>query len=150
MPNAKMNCFVDTTVIVYTVDPTEPEKQSIATNLLRRTISNRTLVLSPQSLNECYRVITDKRLLLNRPRARDFIRKLSPACTAPLDLGTMHNAWLIQDQTNFAIWDCLLLASASLANCEFFLSEDLQHERQILNVRILNPFALPHLNDLPI
>jgi predicted nucleic acid-binding protein len=150
MPNAKMSCFVDTSVLVYAVDPTQPDKQPIAASLLRRTIRNRTLVLSLQSLNECYRVITDKRLLLNRANARDFVYKLSPACTAPLDFGTVRSAWLIQDQTNFAIWDCLLLASASLAGCEIFLSEDMQHERQILNVKILNPFKLEHLTDLPI
>ena len=26
MPSAKMNCFVDTNLLVYTVDPNEPEK----------------------------------------------------------------------------------------------------------------------------
>ena len=150
MPNEKMNCFVDTNVIVYTVDPTEPEKQPIATNLLRRTIRNRTLVLSPQSLNECYRAVTDHRRLLDRDRARQFVASLSPSCTAPLDFVVMQRAWQIQDAANFSIWDCLLLASASLAGCALFLSEDLQHDRQIMNVKILNPFTLPHLNDLPI
>ena len=150
MPSERMSCFVDTSIIVYSVDPQAPKKQATAISLLRRTIKNHTLVLSPQSLNESYRVITDKRLLLPRAPARDFIADLSAACTAPLDYGVTQHAWLIQDQTNFAIWDCLLLASASLSGCGIFLSEDLQHERQVLNVRILNPFALPHLNDLPI
>jgi predicted nucleic acid-binding protein len=150
MPNERTNCFVDTSVIVYTADPTETSKHPIAASLLKRTIRNRTLVLSPQSLNECYRVVTDKRLLFSRTEARNFIAELSPFCTAPLDYAVTRHAWLIQDQTNFAIWDCLLLASASLAGCQMFLSEDLQHERQILNVKILNPFALPHLDDLAI
>ncbi|MGH9810162.1 MAG: PIN domain-containing protein [Terriglobia bacterium] len=136
--------------MVYTVDPSEPEKQPIAASLLRRTIKNRTLVLSPQSLNECYRVITDRRRLLDRNAAREFIADLSESCTAPLDYAVTRLAWQIQDRTNFAIWDCLLLASASLAGCEIFLSEDMQHDHRILNVRIINPFVLPHLQDLPI
>jgi predicted nucleic acid-binding protein len=150
MPNGKTSCFVDTSVIVYTADLAETKKHPIAAGLLKRTIRNHTLVLSPQSLNEVYRVLTDKRVLLPRPAARELVSRLSPFCTAPLDYGVTQHAWLIQDQTNFAIWDCLLLASASLSGCGIFLSEDLQHDRQIMNVRILDPFALPHLNDLPI
>jgi predicted nucleic acid-binding protein len=69
---------------------------------------------------------------------------------APLDFAVLKHAWLIQDQTNFAFWDCVLLASASLAGCGIFLSDDMQHERRVLNVRIVDPFQLPHLNDLPI
>jgi predicted nucleic acid-binding protein len=113
-------------------------------------IKNHTLVLSLQSLNEWYSVAVEKRRLLGRETGRAFIADLTPFCTAPLDYAVTRHAWLIQDQTNFAIWDCLLLASASLANCEFFLSEDMQHARQILNVRILNPFTRADLNDLPI
>lgn len=150
MPTERMNCFVDTNVIVYMVDPNEPEKQKIAASLLKRTIKNRTLVLSLQSLNEWYHVVTAKRRLMSRDAARQFVADFQPLCRAPLNFVVMKRAWAIQDQTNFAIWDCLLLASASLAGCEIFLSEDMQHERQVLNVRIVNPFKLPHLNGLPI
>jgi predicted nucleic acid-binding protein len=150
MPNGRTSCFVDTNVIVYTVDPGAPEKRSIATSLLRRTIKNRTLVLSLQSLNEWYHVVTDKRRLMGRDAARNFVSDLNPLCKAPLNSMVMQRAWQIQDAAGYSIWDCLLLASASLAGCGLFLSEDLQHDRQIMNVKILNPFALAHLNDLPI
>jgi len=130
MPNAKMSCFVDTSVIVHTVDRSEPEKRQIATSLLRRTIKNRTLVLSPQSLNECYRVVTDRRQFMSREDARELVSDLSGSCTAPLDFAVTCLAWHFQDQTGFSFWDCLLLASASVAGCGIF--------------------KLPHLNDLPI
>lgn len=113
-------------------------------------VKNHTLVLSLQSLNEWYSVAVEKRRLVDRESGRNFIADLMPFCTAPLNYAVTRHAWLIQDQTNFAIWDCLLLASASVAGCEFFLSEELQHERQVLNLRILNPFALDQLTDLPI
>ncbi len=150
MPSGRTNCFVDTSVIVYSVEPKEAKKHLIATSLLKRMVSSRTLVLSPQSLNEIYRVVTDKRVLLPSVEARNLVADLSPFCTAPLDYLTLQQAWLIQDETNYNIWDCLLLASASLAGCEYFFSEDLQHERQILNLRILNPFALETIDHLPI
>ena len=113
-------------------------------------ISRGTLVLSPQSLNETYRVIADKRFLMARPAARDFVGKLARFSTAPLDYAALQHAWILQDETNYNIWDCLLLASASLAGCGYFFSEDLQHERQILNLRVLNPFALESIDHLPI
>jgi predicted nucleic acid-binding protein len=150
MPSGRTNCFVDTSVVVYTVEPMERKKHLIATSLLKRMISSRTLVLSPQSLNEIYRVVTDKGLLLPRADARNLVADLSPFCTAPLDYLARQQAWLIQDETNYNIWDCLLLASASLAGCEYFFSEDLQHERQMLNLRVLNPFAIETIDHLPI
>ena len=150
MPSGRSSCFVDTSVIVYSVDPRDRKKQRRAVSLLSLTIGNGTLVLSPQSLNETYRVISDKRFLMARPAARDFVGKLAPFSTAPLDYSALQNAWLLQDETNYNIWDCLLLASASLAGCEYFFSEDLHHERQILNLKILNPFALETIDHLPI
>lgn len=150
MPTARMNCFVDTNVLVYAADTKDRTKHPLAASLLRRTIKNHTLVLSLQSLNEWYSVAVEKRRLIGRETGRGFVADLTPFCTAPLDYAVTQHAWLIQDQTSFAIWDCLLLASASLAGCELFLSEDMQHERQILNVRILNPFKLDQLSDLPI
>jgi len=148
MPSAKTSCFVDTNLLVYAIDPAEPDKRPIIADLLRRTIRNRTLVLSPQSLNECYRVITDRRGM-SRDAARGYIAALSPNCSAPLNYNVQRRAWRIQDEARLSWWDCLLIASASLAGCGIFLSEDMQHEQQVLDVRILNPFKT-ELLDLPI
>ena len=66
MPSAKMSYFVDTNVIVYAVDPGAPAKRQVVVDLLRQMIGGRALVLSPQSLNECYRIISDRKRLLPR------------------------------------------------------------------------------------
>ena len=143
MPNARTNCFVDTNLLVYSVDPDEATKRPLMADLLRRIILGRTLVLSAQSLNECYRVITDRRRMMPRSDARRFIEALAPFCTAPTDIGIARLAWRIQDASGYAWWDCLLLASAAAAGCKVFLSEDMQHERIIDDITILNPFKLP-------
>lgn len=141
MPNARTTCFVDTNLLIYAVDPSEPDKRRGAADLLRRTTRSRTLVLSPQSLNEFYRVATDRRSMMTRDEARQFVAALTPFCTAPSGHEVTHRAWGIQDACGFAWWDCLLVGSASLAGCRFFLSEDLQHGRQLDALTILNPFA---------
>jgi predicted nucleic acid-binding protein len=51
-------------------------------------------------------------------------------------------AWEIQDSNGFCWWDCMLLASALLARCSIFLSEDLQHGRTVDDMTVLNPFKL--------
>jgi predicted nucleic acid-binding protein len=140
MPNARTNCFVDTTLLVYAVDPGEPEKQQVAANLLRMVARAGMLVLSAQSLNEFYRVTTDRRGLFGRGEARAEIARLASFCTAPYNFEVTQYAWRIQDRHGFAWWDCVLLASASLADCGVFFSEDLQHGRRVDHLTIVNPF----------
>jgi predicted nucleic acid-binding protein len=142
MPNGKMSCFADTNLIVYTIDPQEPGKRRHAKDFLNQIIEHHTLVLSPQSLNECYRVVTEKRGLMPRNEARLFVYALSDFCVASYDFEVTRKAWHIQDRYGFGWWDCMLLASASFARCDVFLSEEMKHEQRVEGFVILNPFKL--------
>ena len=141
MPSAKMSLFVDTNVLVYTIDPTEPDKRRRVGDLLTGAMKAGSLVLSPQSLNEFYRVVTERRRFIARDAARRLISSFVPFCTAPLDRETTIAAWGVQDEQGFGWWDSLLLASAIRAGCSTFFSEDLQAGRRISGLTILNPFA---------
>ena len=142
MPSEKISCFVDTNLLIYAIDPSDHEKRILASGQLARMIKNRTLVLSAQSLNEFYRVVSGRRRLMGREDARQFIESLSSFCVAPSGFQVTQQAWRIQDATNFGWWDCLLLGAASLAGVTYFLSEDMQHERQLFGMTILDPFRL--------
>jgi predicted nucleic acid-binding protein len=142
MPNGKVICFADTNLLVYVTDPAIPRKRQEVRDLLERIISRHTLVLSPQSLNECYRAITERRGLAPKNDARRFIAAWLPYCTAPYNFDATRRAWEIEDRYGFNWWDCMLLASASLARCEIFLSEDMQHEQTVAGMTILSPFKL--------
>jgi len=147
MPNGKTNCFVDTNLLVYAMDRTEPEKRRRGSDLLRRIISEHTLVLSPQSLNECYHVLAVRRRVAAAAEVRAFVWALSDFCTAPYDFITAQLAWLMADRHGFGWWDCMLLASAALAGCEIFFSEDMQHRQRVGSMIILSPFRLgPHFD----
>ena len=97
-------------------------------------------MLSPQSLNECYRVVSERRGLLPRNETRLFVYALSEFCTARYDFEVTQTAWRIQDRHRFGWWDCMLLGSALLAGCNLFLSEDMQHERTVDGMTVLDPF----------
>jgi predicted nucleic acid-binding protein len=142
MPNATISCFVDTNILVYSADPEAAEKQLIAQDLLRSLVSSGVLVLSPQSLNECYRALTrTQRRIATNQIARAYVETYAGFCTAPYDLAVTQLAWGIQDEYLFSWWDCVLLGSATLAGCSIFFSEDLQHHRQIGSLTIVNPFV---------
>ena len=142
MPNERTSCFVDTNLLICSLDPLETKKRPAAAALLKNLIDTNRLVLSPQSLNECYRAVTERRDLLPRPAARAYVISLLRFCTAPYDFDVTQRAWQIQEQHRFGWWDTMLLASASLARCDVFFSEDMQHEREVNGVTILNPFRL--------
>jgi predicted nucleic acid-binding protein len=121
----------------------------MAADLLRRTIGNRTLVLSAQSLNECYRVITDRRRMMPRADARRFVGAFIPFCSAPYNSEVTSLAWRVQDAAGLSWWDCVLVGSAVLAGCRVLLSEDMEHGRSLNGLTILNPFA-SEAHELPI
>jgi predicted nucleic acid-binding protein len=74
------------------------------------------------------------------PAARRLIERLHIFVTAPYDFRVTQQAWVIQDEHRFSWWDCVLLASATLAGCSVFFSEDLQHRRKVGDLMIVNPF----------
>ena len=83
MPNVRMNCFVDTNLLIYSLDPQEAERRQIAVDLLTRLTDTDALVLSPQSLNECYRALTERRRLLPPQEAPAYIVNIKRVWTAP-------------------------------------------------------------------
>lgn len=142
MPNATISCFVDTNILIYSADPVAAGKQQIAQDLLRSLVSSGALVLSPQSLNECYRALTrTQRRIATNQAARAYVEIYAGFCTAPYNLEVTQLAWGIQNEYHFSWWDCVLLGSATLAGCSIIFSEDLQYHRQIGSLTVVNPFV---------
>lgn len=71
-----------------------------------------------------------------------------PWCIAPLDAQTTVKAWAVQDEAGLAWWDALLIASALIAGCKLFISEDMQDGQLISGMRIVNPFGAEFLKRL--
>jgi predicted nucleic acid-binding protein len=133
--------FLDTNILIYSLDPSEPAKRAKAVALIRAGLRGGNIVTSPQTLNECYRVLTMKRALVSQADARSYLRGLLFTCVAPMNAATSEAAWQIQDETGFHWWDCVMLASALAARAMVFITEDLTDGVTIGGMRIVDPFV---------
>jgi predicted nucleic acid-binding protein len=135
--------FVDTNVLVYAYDRSEPEKQNQALHVLDRLLVTGKGVLSAQVLSEFFNTIT---------------RKL----VVPLTLEQAHSRlehyarfWPVLDVTSevileavrgvreyaFSFWDAQIWAAAHLNGIELVFSEDFNSGSTIEDVSFVNPFA---------
>lgn len=133
--------FVDTNILVYARDASEEAKQTTAKQWIAHLWQTRSGRLSYQSCNEYY-VVTTQRLKpgLSKQQARDDIKAFEAWNPLPINQTVIENAWRIQDRYQFSWWDSLILSAAQILDCNYLLSEDLQHRQLVDGVEIINPF----------
>ena len=131
----EVTCFVDTNVLIYALDATDP-KSAIAERLIEHRPT-----LSVQVINEVVSVQTKK---LRRPMrdalnvAAYLMQRCQVVALTVADIELSHK--LITDH-NFSMWDSLIVASALNANCITLYSEDMQHGQIVHGkLTIQNPF----------
>ena len=138
-----VKCFVDTNILVYWRDSTEVEKQAKAEEWLRQLWSNKSGRISTQVLNEYYVTVTQKlKPGLSRESARNDIKALSVWNPLVMSTVLIESAWEIQDRYKYSWWDTLIISSALLLECDYLMTEDMQHEQKIGNLTIIDPFLV--------
>ncbi len=139
-----MPVFVDTNVLLYARDASEPDKQPRAREWLDLLWSERAGRVSLQVLTEYYQAVTRKlRPGLDRETARADVRDLSAWRPVRVDEMVMEDAWRLEDRYGLSIWDALVVASARAAGCRHLLTEDLQHGQDLDGLVVVNPFRVP-------
>lgn len=135
--------FVDTNVLVYCRDTTEPEKQAQAAAWMAALWERKTGHLSYQVLQEFYVTVTAKlKRCLEPDVARTDVRALLAWQPVPTDARVMEGAWLIQDRYGVSWWDSLIMAAAQAAGCRYLLSEDFQNGMKVGDLMVINPFQI--------
>lgn len=136
----KERSFLNSNILVYTDDSSEPEKQGIALALIKSGGESANAVLSTQVLQEYFSATTRKlktpietaqrkiELLSNRIEVYSIIAE---DISAAIDLHRLHS---------FSFWDSLIIRMAQKSSCSVLYSEDMQDGRKIGGVRIKNPF----------
>lgn len=134
--------FVDTNVLVYARDASEPARQPRAAEWMEVLWRTRAGRISVQVLEEYYVTVTSKlEPGLEPADARSDVRSLGAWDPLPLDADLLEAAWQFEDRFGFAFWDALIVAAGRRARCRYLLSEDLQAGQDLGGLEVVDPFA---------
>jgi predicted nucleic acid-binding protein len=134
--------FVDTNVLVYARDTSDPDKHARAIGWMGDLWASSTGRTSLQVLEEYYVTVTRKRRPgLPRATAMGDVEDLLAWNPAVIDGQVLRTAWSIEGRYGISFWDALVVASASLTGCEHLLTEDLQPGMRFGDLAVVNPFA---------
>ena len=132
--------FVDTNVLVYAFDASEPAKRARALELLGD--EDLDLVVSAQVLNEFYWVATRKLTPPLAPElAHEVVRELSLGRVVPVDAQLVDRAIDLSRTHSLALWDAGVVVAAQIAGCGVLWTEDLNTGRLFDGVVVRDPFA---------
>lgn len=136
--------FVDTNVLVYFRDSTEPEKQAAAAEWMADLWETGDGRLSAQVLREYYVTVTAKLDPgLSPAEAREDVLAFRAWDPLEADLGLLEDAWAVEDRYGLSFWDALIVAAAWRLECGILLTEDLQDGQDLDGLVVRNPFGRP-------
>jgi predicted nucleic acid-binding protein len=132
--------FFDTNVLVYADDQASPAKQNRAIELVAEHRRGGTGVVSLQVLQEYFVTVTRK-LNLEVRIARRKVELLSEFDVAAPDVNDILAAIDLNRLHDINFWDALIIRSAKQSGCSVLLTEDMQGQREVDGLRIVNPFV---------
>jgi len=133
--------FLDTNVLVYAYDVSDPRKQNIAQGLVKRAVAGEILA-STQVLAEFATTLLHKLSPSARPEdVITILDTLSPIRLIAIDGGLIRRA--VEGRATYGLhfWDCMIVAAAERGGCERVWSEDLNAGQEYFGVMVGNPFA---------
>ena len=135
-----MTVFLDTNVLVYAFDGSEPAKRARAMSLLEDEALD--VVVSSQVLNEFYWTATRK-LDPKVPDdvAQDAVRGLALGRVVPVDAALVEEAIALSRRHRLSLWDAGIVVAAQRAGCRELLTEDLANSQAFGSVTVRDPFG---------
>ncbi len=132
--------FVDSNVLLYSVDPADAVRRGQAREWLERLWTSGTGRLSWQVLHEFYWNAVRK-MGLDAAVAREMVGDFSRWRPVDGSLGLIEQAWGWMDAAQVAYWDALILAAAERSGARYLLSEDFAAGRRYGEIEVVNPFG---------
>ena len=131
--------FIDTNLIVYTLDKSNVYKQERARNIIRKIVDVHQLVISTQVIKEFY-VVAINKMKADPIIVKNIIHNFRNMEIVTNDLELIEQAIDISVISQISFWDSLIIAAAEKANCEYIFSEDLNPGQTYRGVLVINPF----------
>ena len=135
--------FVDTNVLVYCRDASEPDETGAGPGVDGGAVgkANRAAQFpgAPGILRDRRPPSLD--LGLTPEEARLDVQApsgLEADCSRMARL--LEEAWRLQDRYRFSWWDALIAAAAQVSDCRYLLSEDFQEGMELGDLKVVNPF----------
>lgn len=133
--------FLDTNVLVYAYDPSDPRKQEIAQGLVRRAVAGE-IAASSQVLGEFAATLLHKITPPAKPEdLMVVLDTLGPINLVPIDGDVILRAVQARAQYGVHFYDGMILAAAERGGCQKIWSEDLNAGQQYFGCVVANPFA---------
>jgi predicted nucleic acid-binding protein len=133
--------FIDTNILVYSLDNSNRKKKAKAREILTKLKLNDTPVISTQVLQEVYYTLTGK-IKIDKAVAKNIIHDYRNMEVIVNTCDTIEEAIDISISSRLSFWDALIIASAEAANCSAVYSEDLNDSQIIRGVQVINPFNI--------
>ncbi len=135
----RVECFLDTNILLYGYDLDAPLKRGIAQSLIEQAwIQPGYVAISVQVLQEFH---------------ANFVRRGHPPAEAAALIGDF-SLWPVIDNSlvllrlglslqarwQLSLWDAMIVAAAQTSGARELLTEDLNHGQDYGGVRVVNPF----------
>ena len=136
--------LIDTNILIYRYDPRFPDKQSIATDVLREGIASGSLRIPHQAIVEFVSASTrgtpEVRLLDPAEARREAEELMAQFAILYPDEAVLRSALRGAAAYGLSWFDAHLWSYAEVHGIEELLSEDFQHGRLYGTVTVRNPF----------
>ena len=143
--------FIDSNIIVYAHDGSEPEKQRRAQELIFDGMRDETAVISSQVMSEFFVTVTRKIAEpISVTEARHILTLITSLEVIDIDPEIVLRATQHLEEHRLSHWDAMILSAAERAGCSIIYSEDFSHQRVFPvrsphgeekdTIRCVNPF----------
>jgi predicted nucleic acid-binding protein len=133
--------FVDTNILLYAHDVSDPAKNRKAVELLTQLWADGNGVLSTQVLQE-FAANLQRRISLTMTYA-EVRRRIELYLEWKVVVnggGAVLRGLEVQERNQISFWDAMIVQAAESAGCEVLYSEDLSHGQEYGGVLVVNPF----------
>ena len=133
--------FLDTNVLVYAYDPSDPRKQRVAQDLVRRALAAE-MMTSTQVLAEFAATLLHKISPAARPEdVMALLEVLAPMHLVIPDGDMIRRAVEARASYGVHFYDGMIVAAAERGGCSRIWSEDLNAGQKYFGIAVENPFA---------
>ena len=133
--------FIDTNILVYSLDEFEPQKRKKCRELLKLLTGDLQGVISTQVMQEFFVASTSK-LGADVLIVKDILHSFERFETVIITPQIIKEAIDCSVINKLSFWDALIVIAAESAKCEKLWSEDLNDGQLIRGVRIENPLRI--------